>query len=203
MSARTRGATWHPLAVTNPTSAVIWRYMSVDMGAYKGHKGLLIRPSGRPGNKTYWWQVRDLRVANKFVFPLVNADTKPGLSQWKLDTGWHANAAGGYIERKVDALGHYSYAYLQVAFNLKTVKKPKLRFEDSGKQPTLYVQVSNDGIIWQQYTVPGPATTSTWTARAVDISDFGGSPTAYVRISAHISAKDKYLRVRKLTISKK
>jgi hypothetical protein len=197
------GATWHPLAVTNPTSAVIWRYMSVDMGAYKGHKGLLIRPSGQPGGKTHWWQVRDLRVANKFVFPLVNADTKPGLSQWKLDTGWHANAAGGYIERKVDALGHYSYAYLQVAFNLKTVKKPKLRFEDSGKQPTLYVQVSNDGIIWQQYTVPGPATTSTWTARAVDISDFGGSPTAYVRISAHISAKDKYLRVRKLTISKK
>ncbi|MCO4760182.1 MAG: hypothetical protein KC502_01680 [Myxococcales bacterium] len=196
------GKSWQSLSITDPVSSAFWGYMSVDLGAYKGHKGLLIRPSGRPGHSTYWWQVRNFRVANKFVFPVVNANTVATPSKWKSETGWYPNAAGGYIERKVDAVGQYTTSYLQVAYNLKTHNKPKLRFEETGKSPTRYVQVSDDGIIWQQFSVPGGVGT-TWTKKEIDISSFGGSPTVYVRIRCHIAVKDRYWRVRKLTISPK
>ena len=198
-----QGITWQTLQVVGVEDDVVWREQSVDLGAYKGNKSVMIRVRARPGNKAYWWQVKDLRVDNRFVYPSVKADTISALTAWKLEQpGWSVNAAG-YLERKVDAINKYTYATLLVSFDLKTVPKPVLHFEETGLNVSRYVEVSDDNIIWQTFTVPGAAPGATWTAKSIDLPSFGGSPTVYVRIRGHIAVKDRYWRVRKLTISKK
>lgn len=196
------GMTWQNLKIEGTENNVIWRFRSVDLGAYKGNKSVLIRVRGRPSNKSYWWQVKDLRVANRYVFPSINPDTTPALSKWKLEEpGWGLNSAG-YLERKVDAVNLYAYAFLQETYNLKTAAKPTLRFEESGKTVTRYVEVSDDNIIWKTLSIPGAAAGASWAAKAVDLSFLKGSPTVYVRIRAHIAKSDRFWRVRKLRITK-
>ncbi|MCO4760184.1 MAG: hypothetical protein KC502_01690 [Myxococcales bacterium] len=193
------GQTWKQAHTVARSSTAIWQKVTVDLSEWKASKALLVRMTGYLNGTTYWWQTRGMQILERPVLKSVGIGYKAKVTDWELESGWNANAGLNLIERKLDAIGHYTVAESKVTWDLSGTKTPKLVYESTYSNASRQIYVSVDGFAWQLVSSLG-GTNQTMKSYTVDLSAFAGAKTLYVRLNSHISSIDRYWRVRNLKV---
>ncbi|MCO4760183.1 MAG: hypothetical protein KC502_01685 [Myxococcales bacterium] len=177
------GKIWVPLAKHINISDHIWRVNSASLAQYKGIP-VWVRFRGVPQNTSSWWDIRDIRIAEKDkappTVPWGYASTCAHWSNegpaWKCDKTTTPYQLRYHGVVQVPDPNYYANIMLQnLLLDAAKTKNPAITFEERSAGGTLYVDIRKPDGVWENIYTRVSLTDYVWRKRILYVGKYAGS----------------------------
>jgi len=203
------GFTWQNAALDSAQNDPVARRKVISLAKWKG-KLIHIKFDGYPANINSWWQVFDIRIMERPAKVVVKPKTMLTEKQWEAeglwkratDGSWGMNVGVSGSSNHDILINYWQHLTSRVAFDISKLTTPTIVFEQRYYQTTGAVDVSADGVSWEQVWYRSGQTLPDYYNRVrIPITKFKKGGALYIRFRSHPSNQPNYWwSVRNMTV---